>query len=176
MKRWASGIALAACLVLAAVLLRSRDRLPEEPEDTVSDFFDAQQKGDTGAYLRLTCGDLRNSLERSRDELGSEEFRQSLARSAQGIKGLAIMPTDEVSGESVALDVEIVFADRKECQRMRLTRLRGGWAIASIERSVLEKPVIPYGTPVFEEIEANAGSDAAVGRESHSGEGRERPD
>jgi len=51
----------------------------------------------------------------------------------------------------VALDLEIVFADRNQRQRMLLERTRGGWAIRAIEAAEMVKPPIPYGTPVFEE-------------------------
>ena len=54
---------------------------------------------------------------------------------------------DVVQGRT---DVEIVFADRNERQRMLLVPERGGWAIASLEQAQMLKPPIPYGTPVFE--------------------------
>lgn len=150
-RQWALGIAVAAGLAVAALLLRGRDRLPATPEDTVNAFFDAQQNGDDRACLRLTCGELRASLERTRQQLGSEAFRQSLRSACAGIKNLALSRADGSSGDLVALDVEIVFADRNERQKMLLARQTGGWAIARIERARVEKPAIPYGTPVFEE-------------------------
>ena len=150
-RQWAVGIALGAGLVTLALVLRGRDRLPDTPEDAVSAFFDAQQQGDDRAYLRLTCDELRRSLEQTREQAGAEAFRQSLVRSSEGIKGLAVSQSGNASGEAVALDVEIVFADRNERQRMVLARQETGWAIASIERAEMEKPPIRYGTPVFEE-------------------------
>ena len=150
-REWALGAVLAAVLVVVAFALRGRDRLPDTPNAAVSAFFDAQQKGDDGAYLRLTCGPLRRSLEEARKQAGAEAFRQGLRRSSEGIKGLAVSQSGGAAGDLVELDVEIVFADRNERQKMVLARQGTGWAIAAIERAQVEKPPIPYGTPVFEE-------------------------
>jgi len=145
------AIALLAALVGAAILLRGGGRLPDTPEETVSEFFDAAARGDGAAYLRLTTGRLRQTLERTRDELGPEAFAEDLKRNAADIKGLAVSPSDRAPLTGVALEVDIVFADRNEQQRMVLVEERGGWAIDRIENASTVKPSIPYGTPVFEE-------------------------
>jgi len=149
------AIALLAALVGAAILLRGGGRLPATPEQTVSEFFDAAARGDGAAYLRLTTGQLRQTLEKTRAELGPEAFGDGLRRSASGIKGLAVSPSDRPPLAGVALEVDLVFADRNEQQRMVLVEERGGWAIDRIETASTVKPSIPYGTPVFEEPPGN---------------------
>ncbi len=144
-------IAVVVALVAVAFLLRGRDRLPQTPEDAVSAFFDAAGRGDDDAYLRLVAGQLRESLENTRDQLGTEAFRKDIQRSVAGIKGLAITQSNEARPGTTAIDVEIVFADRNERQRMLLVQTRNGWAITDIDKATMVKPPIPYGTPVFEE-------------------------
>jgi len=144
-------IVLLAALVVAAFVLRGGGRLPETPGDTVNAFFDAAKEGDDAAYLRLATGELRKTLEQTRAELGGEAFRLSLRRSAAAIKGVAVSASDQPALTGVALQVDIVFADRNEQQRMVLVEERGGWAIERIETASTVKPSIPYGTPVFEE-------------------------
>ena len=95
MKRWALPIVVAAALVLLALVLRNRDQLPERPEETVSALFEAAQRGDDAAYLRLVSGQLRKSLKQARSQQGVEAFRESLKRSASGIKGLAVSRGDD---------------------------------------------------------------------------------
>ena len=121
------------------------------PSRVVNDFFQAAGDGDDDAYLRLVDGQLRRTLEQNRAELGADAFRKSLRRSAAGIKGLAVTPAKDTSDATVALDVEIVFADRNEYQRMVLAPKGRGWVITTIDQARRIEPVVPYGTPVFEE-------------------------
>lgn len=150
MKKRMLQIVLVVALVLLALALRNRDRasLPQKPEETVSQFFTAAGEGDDRAYLRLVTGELRKALENDRTQAGAEAFRQSLRRSAAGIKGLAVSRIDETD-QLVTLDVEIVFTDRNERQQMLLERKPGGWVISAMEKSQRQDPPIPYGTPVF---------------------------
>jgi len=149
-KKWLPHLLLVVLLVGLALTLRNRDRLPETPEKTVTEFFLAAGEGDDRAYLRLATGALRKSLEQARRESGAEAFRRGLRRSAGGIKGLAVTRADDAPAPLAAVDVEIVFADRNERQRMLLEPIRGGWAIASIEQAEMVKPPVAYGTPVSE--------------------------
>jgi len=149
-KKWLPHLLLVVLLVGLALTLRNRDRLPETPEKSVTEFFTAASEGDDRAYLRLATGELRKSLEQARSEAGAEAFRQGLRRSAGGIKGFAVTRADDAPAPLAAVDVEIVFADRNERQRMLLEPIRGGWAITSIEQAEMIKPPIAYGTPVSE--------------------------
>ncbi|MFH1923253.1 MAG: hypothetical protein ABIP48_25605 [Planctomycetota bacterium] len=150
MKKRMLQVLVVVLLVVLALSLRNRGRLPETPEKTVSEFFAAAGNGDDRAYLRLVTGELRKSLENARSQAGVEAFRNGLRRSAAGIKGLAVSRADETP-DLVTLDLELVFADRNERQRMLLEATGGGWAIRAIEAAEMLKPPIAYGTPVFEE-------------------------
>jgi len=152
MKKRALQVLVAAALVAAAFALRDGGRrLPETPEAAVKALFDAAGRGDEEAYLRLLSGELRKSLRHTRAQLGAEGFRESIQRSAAGIKGVAVTRSGEGPPGLVALDVEIVFADRNERQRLLLCQEGSGWVITSIGPAQMIKPSIPYGTPVFEE-------------------------
>jgi hypothetical protein len=118
---------------------------------TISELFDAASAGDDDAYLQLVTGELRKTLLDTRKQLGRDKFRQSLRRSVSGVKGVSSKLAEQAPTGFVAVDVEIVFADRNEKQRMLLVEKRSGWVIASIEKARAVKPPIPYGTPVFEE-------------------------
>ena len=146
-------ILVIVALIALALAIRQRNRLPATPEAAVTEFFDAAGKGDDKAYLRLTAGRLRESLQNTRSQLGVEAFRRDLERTARGIKGLAVTRSGDAPSDFVALDVEIVFADRNERQRMLLENKGNGWAIAEIQAAEMVKPPIPYGTPVFEDLE-----------------------
>ena len=162
MKKWVVGIGLAISLTALALLLRYRDEIPEmrprfgssrpqTPTAAFSALIGAARDEDVAAYLRLTDGDLRRSLERTHSELGTEGFREHLREFAGGIKGVAVPGGEPSDADVVSLDVEIVFADRNERQRVTFARRGGGWVITSMERAQMVKPPIPYGTPVFEQ-------------------------
>jgi hypothetical protein len=144
-------IGVVVALVAAAVLLRNRDRLPQTPEEAVSAFFDAAGKGDAAAYLRLATGELAKSLGETRAQLGAEGFRSSIQASVKGVKGFAVARSANAPPERVALEVDIVFSDRNERQRMLCAPQGNGWLISAIEAARMVKPAIPYGTPVYEE-------------------------
>ena len=144
-------IAVVVAICGAAFWLRTRDRLPETPELAVNALFDAAARGDDAAYLRLVGGELRTTLESSRGQLGVAAFRDNLRRSAAGIKGLAVSRGDAARPDRVALDLDLVFADRNERQRMLLADTGKGFAIMAIEGATMVKPPIAYGTPVYDE-------------------------
>ncbi len=148
MRNWTVRIVVVAALVVAAFVLRGRARPGETPEAAVSAFFDAAELGDDDTYLRLTSGRLRKSLEGTRSQLGVDAFRESLRQWAAKIKGLAFTRNDTAPPGLIALDVEIVFADRNERQKMLLSPEGSGWTIHSIEAAQMVEPAIPYGTPV----------------------------
>lgn len=166
-------ILLVVALVVAAFMLRARDiRNPQTseapktatapeapkpsggrqpPEAVVNAFFDAASRGDAAAYLALVAGDLERSLRNTRAQVGAEAFRKDLQRSTLGIKGMAITRGGDVAPGLVALDVELVFEDRNERQRILLAPKGRSWVITSFGQAEVVKPAIPYGTPVYEE-------------------------
>jgi len=148
----AAKVALVLVLVGVAFALRGR-RGPEAgaatPEAAVKAFFDAAERGDDRAYLRLAAGDLRRSLEATRAQQGQEAYRAGLKQSVQGVTGIVIKQLADGAEGAVALDVELVLVDRYDRQRIGLERLRGGWVIVDLGPVRTSKPLIPYGTPVF---------------------------
>lgn len=144
-------IGVLAALVAAALVLRGGRRLPDQPQDAVNAFFNAARDGDVQAYLRLTTGQLRTSLEQLRRQQGAEVFRENMQRSLDGIKGQAVRKLPQSPVGAAAFEVELIFSDRNEVQTFVLEPVGAGWAIASIEAARVYRPEIPYGTPVFSE-------------------------
>jgi hypothetical protein len=144
-------LAVIAVVVAAAFWFRARERLPESPEAAVNELFDAAARGDDAAYLRLLGGELRKTLESSREQLGATAFRESLRRSAAGIKGLAVSRGEQAPPDRVALDLDLVFADRNERQRMLLVDTGRGFMIVALDGATMVKPPVAYGTPVYDE-------------------------
>jgi hypothetical protein len=151
------AVAVVIGLAITAVWFRHRDTLPETPSAAIAALFDAADQGDGNAYLRVTGGQLRRSLEQARAEMGESGFRDHLRRSVDDIKGLAILGDAEGSEDEKVLVIELVFVDRIEQQRVAFARRRDGWLITSMEMASLVKPPIPYRTPVFEEPLPDAG-------------------
>ena len=148
MKQRPLQIAVVAALVVLAVVLRNRECRPETPEATVSAFFEAAASGDDGLYLSLVAGDLRRSLRDVRTQRGADAFRGELARSVSGVKGRAMTRADNAPAGYVAIDVEHVFVERNEQQRLLLAPRGNGWVIEAIGDAETVKPLVPYGTPV----------------------------
>ena len=156
MRRRALQIVVVLGLVGLAFLFRKRPRpLPATPEDAVNAFFDAADRGDDEAYLALLDEALRESLENTRAQVGPDRFRQDLRKSVAGMKGLAVSRSDEAGGDRaspresrVTLDVDVVFADRTERQRIVVSRKETGWAVTDLGAAKLGVPKIRYGTPV----------------------------
>jgi hypothetical protein len=147
-KRVLQGLVLAG-IVAAAFALRGKSSLPETPEDAVKALFDAASRGDAAAYLRLVDGELAEDLRTTRSQLGAEAFRESLRRSVAGMKGVATARLDDAQGNRVALEVDIVFADRNERQRVVLEPRSGGWIITKMGAAEIIQPSVPYGTPIY---------------------------
>jgi len=125
--------------------------LPETPEAAVTALYEAAERGDDETYLGLVSGDLRRSLRATREQVGAEAFRESLRQLAAGIKGLAVARAGAAPPGLVALDVELVFADRQERQRLIASPEGSGWVIVSMGLAERTTPAVPYGTPVVEE-------------------------
>jgi len=146
-QRWLQ-IALGVLLAAVAFALRGRDARPATPEAAVSALFDAARQADDKAYLRLLAPDLRRSFSHIRAQQGADAFRESLRRSMAGVKGQAMARGADPPAGLAAIDVEIVFADRNEQQRVLLAPRGKGWVIESIGEAQAVKPLVPYGTSV----------------------------
>ena len=148
----AAKVALVVVLVGVAFALRAR-RGPAAgaatPEAAVKGFFDAAERGDDRAYLRLATGDLRRSLEATRAQQGPEAYRTGLKQSVQGVTAIVLKRLGDAAEGTMSLDVELVLVDRYDRQRIVLERQRGSWVIVDLGPVRTSKPLIPYGTPVF---------------------------
>jgi len=151
MKKRMLQVGLVVALVAVAIMHRGRSALPETPREAIDALFKAASEGDDAAYLALLDGEVRRSLSSTRAQLGVSAFRESLRRSAAGMKGLATTEAEGLEADTVAMDVEIVFEDRNERQQIALAPKGNGWIITGIGKAEVIKPSIPYGTPVFGE-------------------------
>lgn len=149
MKKRVLQIGLILVLLAAALLMRGGDQLPPTPEEAIAEFFDAARDGNTRAYLQLTTGDLRKSLDQLRRQQGAGMFQANLKRTNDGIMGQAVRELPGAPIGTATYEVELIFADRNEVQTFRLEESGNGWAIASIDVARVYQPEIPYGTPVF---------------------------
>ena len=155
MKEHALKALVVVVLIAGAFALRGREKMgAQTPEAAVSAFFDAAAKGQDEAYLAATTGAMRKSLESTRSQLGVKRFRESIKKTTQGVKAYAFIPREGAEDDVALLDVEIVFVDRKEVQRVRVRRTGSAWAIAEMSQAETVKPLIPYGTPVFPDLPA----------------------
>ena len=149
MSKKAVAIGVALALVVVAIVLRGRVTRPATPEATINALFEAAARGDDGTYMGLISGALRKSLEETRSQVGAEKFRRNLRDSVAGLKGLAVSAGRDAPPGQVALDVELVFADRNERQRILLASEGTGWVIVALSAGSGQKPRVPYGTPVY---------------------------
>ena len=81
-KKWLPGAAVAVLLLAVALLLRGRDQLPATPAAALTALLEAARQQDADAYLRLTDGQLRQSLEQTRREMGPLHRFSGLAQRA----------------------------------------------------------------------------------------------
>lgn len=152
MTRWAARALVVGGIVALALVLRGRGPdLPKTPEAAVNALFDAAERGDDEAYLALLTGRLERSLRSTRSQVGVEAFREELRLSAGGVRGLAFTARQVEPDGAVRLDVEIVFADRHERQRVVARRAGGGWVIAAMGSAAATRPAVRYGAGVGEE-------------------------
>ena len=159
MKRKFVPVLLALALVVVAIFLRGKGRLTDKPEETVIQLFDAARRGDVPAYLSLLAEPLKTELQTAGAQRGGSASPGNLSESVAGVKGFAVTRSSEPALQGVALDVELVFADRNEKQRFVLVQEQGGWLVSSIGKADVQKPDFAYGTPVFGEL---GGPDSAA--------------
>jgi len=157
MIRRLAQVGLALALVAVAFALRGRrpalsgkPATRTTPEGVVRALFEAASRGDDEAYLALTGGEFRASLLQSRRDLGRAAFRESLKRTTEGVKGLAMVREGSRPDGGLALQVELTFLDRNERQTVVLARRDGGWVVVWMGPARRVVPAVPYGAPAFE--------------------------
>jgi hypothetical protein len=146
-----AGPALVALLLVGlAFWLRGRGG-PGTPEATVQSWYEAAGRGDDRAWLARTGGALKTTLESTRAQQGADVFRQSLRDSVSGLRGVAVSRAADSEDGRAVLEVELVFANRNEKQRVILSPAGNGWQIVELGSAGKTQPPIPYGTKVGEE-------------------------
>ena len=107
MKKRLLQLGLITVLVAAAFLMRGGDKLPQTPEDTIAEFFDAARDGNSRDYLRLAAGDLRKSLDQLRKQQGAETFQANLQRTNEGVMGQAVRELPGAPTGTAAYDLVV---------------------------------------------------------------------
>jgi len=157
MRRRVAQVVLVVALVGVAFALRGRRPTStgglgprETPEAVVKALYEAASRGDDKGYLALAGGEFLTSSLESRKDMGAEAYRESLRRSVEGVKGLAMTRVGQGADGSVTLEVELTFVDRNERQRVVLAPKGRSWVVVAMSRAQRVVPSVPYGTPVFE--------------------------
>jgi hypothetical protein len=153
---------LTLLLIGAGVWVTARNRpsglssSAASPEDAIQAMLDASRRGDSRAYLDCFAGEMRPQLESTRQQMGEGRFREYLVESQAAVMGVATSRLPEAQADRARCEVEFVLKDKNQRQTVELRNDGGRWRIESMSQAVYVKPVIPYGTKVFEEPKAKA--------------------
>ena len=121
----------------------------DDPRETIYAMLEAAKGGEVAAYLDCFSGEIAQRIEQSRREMSDDAFSEYLKTRDGEIKGVAISDVDNLSPDSASIELEYVFADRNESQRLRLTKVDGAWKISGMDAAERVNTAIPYGTPVY---------------------------
>lgn len=144
-------VLLLAGIFVAAVLRRDRARpaAPDAtPRDTIYQMLDAARAGDPSAYVSHYTGAMEAQLRQTISEKSDAGFKQYLLSSNAEIKGVALAEPKLLSDNEAEVDVEYVYQDRNEMQKMYLEKHGDRWKIARVDGAERVKTLVPYGTPV----------------------------
>ena len=78
------------------------------------------------------------------------EFSDYLRRRAGPVRGIAFSDEALLDENTIRMKIEWVFEDRNEIQFFMLKKIEGAWKIADMTEARYKKPLIPYGTKVFD--------------------------
>ncbi|MEW6358908.1 MAG: hypothetical protein AB1696_21430 [Planctomycetota bacterium] len=117
--------------------------------DCIRNMSRYSREGNVTAYLDCFAPDLRRRLEQARDEMAGG-FADYLRQRAEPVRGIAFSDETLLDESTVRVKVEWVFEDRNEVQFFQLKKIGGAWKIADMTEAEYKKPIIPYGTKVFE--------------------------
>ncbi|NOZ21576.1 MAG: hypothetical protein GXP25_10865 [Planctomycetes bacterium] len=117
--------------------------------DCIRNMSRYSRKGNVTAYLNCFAPSLRKRLEQARDEMKGG-FADYLRRRAEPVRGIAFSDETTLDEGTIRVKVEWVFEDRNEVQFFQLKKIGGAWKIADMTEAEYKKPLIPYGTKVFE--------------------------
>ena len=144
-------ILLLAGLLAAAMLRRTgirRAELPATPQDAIYRMLNAARAGDGTAYLRQYGGEMEAQLRQAAAEKTEADFKSYLRSSNAEIKGVAISEPKTLPDREVEVEVEYIYQDRNETQRMYLEKFGGEWKITRVNGAQRVKTLTPYGSPV----------------------------
>lgn len=148
---------LTLLLISAGVWVTSRDRNAaaisgaQNPEDAIQIMLQASRSGDASAYLNCFAGELRAQLLENQRQMGPAAFRDYLTASQAAVLGVATTRRPDPSPGRARFLVEFVWRDKNQQQTIDLGKTNGLWRIEAMSQAAYVKPVIPYGTKVFEE-------------------------
>lgn len=128
------------------------------PEDAINAMLDASRRGDANAYFSFFTDTMRPQLEASRQQMGDARFREYLQESQAPVVGVATMKKADVRPDLVRYEVEFVYKDKNQRQLVELKKEGDRWRIDSMGQAIYVKPLIPYGTKVFDESAAQSNS------------------
>ncbi len=135
-------------LVLAVVIvLRPERSATGGPEQAITDMLTASRQGEAQRYFDCFGGRLRETTERSAEDMSAAGFREYLREQGRAIKGYAVTEREE-RGSKARLRVEFVYEDRNEVQWVTLERERARWKIIRLTPAERVEPPVPYGTKV----------------------------
>jgi hypothetical protein len=144
-------VSLLAGLLAAAVFRRTgirRAPLPVTPQDVIYRMLNAARAGDGSAYLRQYGGEMEAQLRQAAAEKTEADFKSYLETSNAQVKGIAISEPKNLSDREVEVEVEYIYQDRNETQRMYLEKFGGEWKITRVNGAERVKTLTPYGSPV----------------------------
>lgn len=144
-------VLLLAGLVAAGVLRKSgmRTAVPSAtPQESIYRMLDAARAGDTAAYLRQYAGTMEAHLRQAIVERSEADFKKYLQSSNAEIKGVAVAEPKMLSEREAEVQVEYIYQDRNEVQRMVLEKQGEDWKITRVDGAERVKTLIPYGSPV----------------------------
>lgn len=154
MNRQLVIVIAAVAIALALVSVQSRRTAGpqsfEKPEDPVWAMFQAAKDGNVQAYLNCFGHELRNRLDRDVQEMKLAKFAAYLKQGSQDVLGIAVSDVEKLREEEARMRVEMTFRDRNEVQKLAVRKIGSGWKITDMTQAQRVKPVIPYGTKVFE--------------------------
>jgi len=150
MKEKASALAFAILILIVFLMLKSKPR-PSDPEECIRAMLDCAARGDIAGYLDCFDDELRANLQNKLERMGADKFARYLRERNKPVKGVAFSDVERTRKDELRMRVEWVFLDRNEVQRFTLKKVGGRWKIKDMSEPRYVKPLVPYGTKVFEE-------------------------
>ncbi|GBC99831.1 hypothetical protein HRbin17_02362 [bacterium HR17] len=147
--------AIVTIAILSAVVLWTSLRSNNEPtqknskpDEVVWALVRSCREGDVEGYLNCFGSPMKEKLERSLKEQGSEKFRSYIQQLIVPVKGIAVFEPKRNAQGNWQVVVEFVFSDRTERQVFLVRKIGNEWKIVGVESSKPVPVLIPYGTPV----------------------------